>query len=796
MITGDKYRITVLTDRLIRLEYSENGKFEDRKSFAVQNRDFPEVDLEVTDDGNGLIVETASLKLTYDKKVFSSLGLIIELKETGVKWNYGMAHDDYSNLWGTARTLDEADGPIALGKGIFGKTGYAVLDDSTSQVFDGDEIVNREEEAVDVYFFGYGKDYYAGLRDFYRLCGSTPMIPRYALGNWWSRYYRYTEELYMKVLENFRKEEIPLSVAVIDMDWHITNVDPKYGSGWTGYSWDKALFPDYKRFLKSLHDNNLAVTLNLHPADGIRAFEDMYEDMAKEMGVDPETEEPIEFDFEDPKFREAYFKTVMNPYENDGVDFWWIDWQQGTGKKKDAVDPLILLNHYHYRDQEKRNIRPMIFSRYAGPGSHRYPIGFSGDSITSWRSLAFQPFFTSTASNIGYGWWSHDIGGHMLGDKDNERLIRWIQYGVFSPIMRIHSSSSPFFNKEPWTLPQPYRDVVKKFMKLRHALIPYLYTETHRASVDGRPLIRPMYYDCAENPESYRVGTQYRFGENLIAMAVTEPGDKELQMASTRGIIPKGRWMDIFNGRVYEGEKVRKFYRELSEMPVLIPSGGIVPMSLEDTANGSANPKAIRILVGGGADGEYELYEDDGVSMNYVDGAFVKTKLSVKYDSEARTIEFTIGASQGDLSLIPGERSYVIEFYGIEGEVEDDSATVLCNMNDEMNDFEQGGSSDDSAAGLRHTCNAEFVEAGNTLTLWLPAKSVTESQKAILKNVTLKQNDYRKLVFEIIDRAWIATLDKEAVYERLQSMDKEEFAAWVRGAEIAEKLKDAIEEVL
>lgn len=92
----------------------------------------------------------------------------------------------------------------------------------------------------------------------------------------------------------------------------------------------------------------------------------------------------------------------------------------------------------------------MTFSRYAGPGSHRYPIGFSGDTHITWESLDFQPYFTTTATNIGYGWWSHDIGGHMLGYKDDELTARWTQYGIFSPIMRLHSSCSEFNGKEPW----------------------------------------------------------------------------------------------------------------------------------------------------------------------------------------------------------------------------------------------------------------------------------------------------------------------------------------------------------
>ncbi|MCR5558625.1 MAG: glycoside hydrolase family 31 protein [Butyrivibrio sp.] len=765
--TGEKYRISVLTDRMIRLEYSEEGVFEDRPSFAVVNRNLEDnFEMYAKDQADVLRIETKYLILNYDKKEFSSQGLTIYLKENDVTWNFGEAYDDWSNLGGTARTLDDADGRVRLEKGLFGKKGYSVIDDSKSPVFDGNEYVKRTGSCVDVYFFGYGKDYYKGLSDFCRLSGQMPMIPRYALGNWWSRFYRYTEDSYMEVVENFAKEEIPISVAVIDMDWHITEVDPKYGSGWTGYSWNKDLFPDYKRFLKKLHDHKLAVTLNLHPADGIRAFEDMYEDFGRAYGElsgaktkgkesaisDSNENRPYEFDFGDKKFRDAYFETVMHPYEDNGVDFWWIDWQQGTGKTPKDVDPLILLNHYHYEDQKKRNLRPMIFSRYAGVGSHRYPVGFSGDSHATWKSLDFQPYFTSNASNIGYGMWSHDIGGHMLGDKNLERLVRWIEYGVFSPIMRIHSSSSPFFNKEPWTLEEPYRGIVKKFMRLRHELIPYLYSENHRSFAESKPLVRPMYYDYgADNEESYEVPNQYRFGENLLVSPVTRPEDQELRLGCSLGYIPEGRWYDIFNGRIYEESGILKMYRDLSEMPVLIPAGGIVPLAkLEGELNDTGNPATLRILIGGGADGDYTLYEDDGSSMNYEGGAFVTTSFSTSFDAAKKSATFTIEPAQGDLSLIPKKRSYELEFLGIKG----DSTKIM-----------------------------------------IPETSVKEKIVISLENVELLTNDYKKQVFEILDRAWIRSTDKDMVYGKLQNLDRASFSKWLRSADISENLKSAISEV-
>ena len=178
--------------------------------------------------------------------------------------------------------------------------------------------------------------------------------------------------------------------------------------------------------------------------------------MAEYLGINPDSKKTIEFDMTNKEFVEAYFKFVHHPHENAGVDFWWIDWQQGNNGGASGIDPLWMLNYFHFKDMEKRGRRGLILSRYGGLGSHRYPIGFSGDTIVTWKSLEFQPYFTATASNVGYTWWSHDIGGHMNGYKDNELALRWYQFGVFSPINRLHSSSNPFCGKEPWNYPEPY----------------------------------------------------------------------------------------------------------------------------------------------------------------------------------------------------------------------------------------------------------------------------------------------------------------------------------------------------
>ena len=780
IIKGDRYRISVLADRLIRLEYQENGKFEDRLTQMVMNRDFPDVACDVRRRGNRIEAETEELLLTYDGEPFSSTGLSIFVKQTGKTWHYSIVYGNTDgNLYGTARTLDQTDGFVQMENGIFGLYGFGVIDDSRSPVFEDGEFKAREVQGTDLYFFGYGKSFYDGLRDFYALCGKAPMIPRYALGNWWSRYYRYTEESYTSLLDRFEAEEIPLSVAVLDMDWHLTEVDAKYGTGWTGYTWDQECFPDHRRFLKLLKKRKLASTLNLHPADGIRGFEAMYPAVAARMGIDPATEKPVEHDFSDRKYREAYFEEIIHPYEADGIDFWWIDWQQGTGRREGEADPLLLLNHYHYEDSGRDDKRPMIFSRYAGPGSHRYPIGFSGDTFTTWRSLALQPQFTSTASNIGYGWWSHDIGGHMLGDRDDERLIRWIQFGVFSPIMRIHSSSSPFFNKEPWTLEEPYHAIMAEMLRMRHRLIPYLYTESFHAYKDGIPLVQPMYYRYPESEEAYSVPNEYLFGRSLIVCAVTEPEDRKLHMASVNAFIPAGRWYDIFTGRIYDSTGTeRKLYRSLASIPVLLPAGGIVPESLCDRKNGTDNPDEMRLLIGAGADGRYTLYEDDGVSRGYSEGKSCSTDISVTWNRDEGSCSITIEAAIGDLSLIPEKRRYEIVLYGIEK-----SSETLVSCSD----------------GCHVTAPVYEMSktAENSMTVLLDPVLVNRRTSVLIAGLKPAANDHKKQVFEILEKARIETLVKENVYREICEADSDAvFLRRLSAMNIPESLKDAIREVV
>lgn len=276
-----------------------------------------------------------------------------------------------------------------------------------------------------------------------------------------------------------------------------------------------------------------------------------------------------------------------------------------------GLDPLWLLNHYHFIDNSRDGRNGLILSRYSGLGSHRYPLGFSGDAIVCWKSLDFQPYFTALASNAGYTWWSHDIGGHLFSKGDEELYLRWLEFGVFSPINRLHSSNIGI-SKEPWNYPH-VEDAAEKYLRLRHALLPYLYSANVRTAFDGVPLISPAYY-YDKSPLAYAKAfrNEYYFGEQLFVAPITK---KSKNGVSEHEIwLPKGDWFDFFTGKhiASENEFGTMFLHEydLDEYPVFAKAGAIVPMIDFESGN-SQSFENLKVKVFKGAENTYTLYDEN-----------------------------------------------------------------------------------------------------------------------------------------------------------------------------------------
>ncbi len=672
VITIGGVRITVITPRLIRVE---QGAFTDDATTVVLCRSFCDCTPAITRTGDALSINTGALTLEYCAGAPLATLTIRRMEHPAFTWHYGQK--PLQNLKGTTSTLDCVNGACPLEDGLCAIDGFALLDDSASPRMTAEGWFAGRKPCTDVYFFGYGHDYTAAVQDYYRLTGAPGMLPAFALGNWWSRYHAYTDEEYLGLMDSFHRHDVPLSVGIVDMDWHLVKVgDKENGDGWTGYTWNKELFPDYRAFLNGLHDRGLKTALNLHPRDGVRYWDDQYEAMCSTLGKDPASKKKIPFNCLSPDFLKAYFEVLHFPYEADGVDFWWMDWQQGADYKTIAgsdyqpsdiehISPLWMLNHMHYlasQRKESKVSRGLIFSRYSGYGSQRYPIGFSGDTTTTWASLKFQPYFTATASNVGYGWWSHDIGGHMGGIRDDELTARWVQLGVFSPIFRLHSTNSPFTGREPWQYNKRAECVISDFMRLRHRLFPYLYTMNRRSQAELLPLIRPMYHLHPECTDAYQVPNEYWFGSEMVAAPITDPADAS-DLAAADTWLPEGIWTDFMTGYVYKGDQRLTVCRPMEETPVFLKAGAIVPMQLhliQDNQLGGV--RDMQMIVAPGASNTFRLYEDDGETLAYRDGAYAETPMTLDWSEKSAL--FTISPVEGDASLVPEKRLWSVHFRG------------------------------------------------------------------------------------------------------------------------------------
>ncbi len=683
VVTHQEVRFTVLTSQLIRMEWSPENIFEDHASFVFINRNLPVPAYDTWLENDWLFIKTQHLTLQYRTGTgeFKPENLLImfELRDQPVEWYPGL--EDLQNLRGTNRTLDRAEGAVEIEPGLLSRSGWAVVDDSERPLLteNGDWAWVQARPQLtrqDLYFFGYGHDYRKALYDYTQVAGKIPMPPRYVFGFWWSRYWPYTEEEMRNLVDEFAIHSVPLDVMVVDMDWHTTFLRDWWKKekdqagerkGWTGFSWNKTLFPDPKAFMDWMKKKNLKVTLNLHPASGIQPHEDVYPQVAEAMGIDPATQQYVPFDIVHKKFAECYLDLVLRPLEEQGVDFWWLDWQQWSTTNIPGMSPTMWLNHVHYTDMERQGkARPIIFHRWGGLGNHRYPIGFSGDTVSVWKSLDFQPYFTATAANVGCAYWSHDIGGHMPGPISAELFLRWLQFGAFSPILRTHTSKNANAERRIWAYPHEYFLMMRDVIMLRYTLIPYIYTAARQTYENGVAFMRPMYYDYPEAEQAYTFTHQYMFGDDMLVAPVTEAVSDYNRLAKQQIWLPEGTWVEWFSGQYFVGGKVIERYFDLDEIPLYVRAGAILPM-MAPTEVGAIAEKSLDHLVFTvfpARHGQARLYEDENNTNSYLEEQHTWTHVT-QYMPEDHTLTIRIEPIEGHYETMPHKRSYQIRVRGI-----------------------------------------------------------------------------------------------------------------------------------
>ncbi len=693
MVVSGNARFTVLTPGMVRMEWDSAARFTDDASLLVENRRLPVPQFTSHKAGKWVTIKTKDIELKYlaGSGRFTRHNLNITYTRPDGKratWHWG--DKQTGNLKGTYRTLDTYDGSysarhkitIPMEDGLLARDGWTLIDDSKNMLFDNDTTwrwVKPRRDSVnaqDAYFMVYGHDYKRAITDYTRIAGKIPLPPKYTFGFWWSRYWNYSDNDLRTLVQNFRRYDIPIDVLVIDMDWHETDslfLKPvrrdETGSKlhWTGWTWEKHYFPHPDKFLKWTDAQQLKTTLNLHPASGIPSFEEPYGRFCKAMGLDSTTRQRIPYEGSNKRFMTNLFEVVLDPISRMGVDFWWLDWQQFlTDHKYPSLSNTWWINYVFFSRMERTGTkRPLLYHRWGGLGNHRYQIGFSGDAVASWRSLAFQPWFTATASNVLYSYWSHDIGGHYLyaDHLDPDLYVRWVQYGTFSPILRIHSNKNSRLNKDPWVYDKDHFDALRDAIDLRYRLVPYIYTMARCAYDTGIGLCRPMYYDYPESPEAYADSSQYMFGDQMLVSAIGAPADSA-GIFTAHVWLPQGnRWFEWSTGTLLNGGQSldRKF--TLSEYPVYVKAGAVIPMYGREVRNLQSPISAYTLAVMPGASGEGTIYEDAGDDKQYAT-RYATTR--VVNAIRGRTQTLTIEPTRGEFDGMELERTYTIYIYGAE----------------------------------------------------------------------------------------------------------------------------------
>lgn len=679
---GQFYRITVLSDLLVRLEFSEEGYFEDRPTEFAKNRNFPIPQMKVEQNERYLDITTKYFNLRYEKeKAFNgskyspdSILRIKLLDASNKEWYYG--HPEARNYNGIIANLDKTTDPFvevadvkdlkhvkrkieammeSKTKGLYSTDGFVSIDDSkTNFIAEDGTIIFNDKKRIDIYVFLYNKDFGNCLQSYYMLTGMPPLIPRYALGIWWNKADFYYFDDIKKMLNDFNKYKIPLSVLLLGDNWHLKDKNnlARFNSGFT---FNRELFPKPTEFTKYLHERGVRLGVTLDPSEGIHPHEPKFDDIAKALGNTDK--QIIPFNVFDKELLSAYLKYLIDPLYKTGVDFFAINYRNLKDRKTNDA-----LNYYHFVDCSKmEGLRPLILSRANTIAPHKYPIHYSGETLVSWATLKTLPYFNSTSSNLGLSWWSHDIGGYKDGIEDSELYARYVQYGTFSPIFRFSSKYGRYYKREPWKWDVKTQSIVRTYCQMRHRLIPYIYSEAYKYHKVGLPLIQPLYYQYPEIYDELDYKNEYYFGSELFVAPITKQKDIVMNRSVEKIFLPKGTWYDFKTGKKYLGNKRYILFYKDEDYPVFARDGSIICMGdLEENMNLTNCPSTMEIHVFPGKSNQYNLYEDDGYSNLYKDGYYLLTRVDYNYMTNNYTL--IIRPVEGKTGIVPAKRNYRIRF--------------------------------------------------------------------------------------------------------------------------------------
>ena len=647
---GKHYRITVLSEILLRLEYSESGVFLDEQTEFAKNRIFPMPKFASQEDDKYLVIETDYFRLEYVKeksfvgtKFVPEQNLKVLLKDTDKYWYVG--HVEARNFKSIGVSIDGVDNITYSNKGLYSTDGFVSIDDSNSLIVKDNTFYKRPNKELDIYLFMYKRNFGLVYRDYFILTNKPYMIPRYMFGNIWNKDVYYTQDNVISLIQKFNKKNIPINAIILGNGWHSKN-DYIHG-----LSWNTELFVDYNSFINYLKEKNVYLGVTINPVV-VSKLEKGFQEFSKLINADPEKD--VELNPYDKNMMDAYLKVFIEPLYNNGVSNLLIDYNTKN------INTLRAFNSIHSEYFKEKGLKNPIISRNGLIGTHAINTIYTGRTIVSWSVLNDIPEYIISACNNGLSYISTDIGGFYGGIEDDELYRRYVEFGTFSPILRLSSEGSHYYKREPWMWDLNTLNVVKYYLRLRAMLIPYLYSESYYYSETGIPMIRPVYYSYPEIYDEPEYKNEYYFGKSLFVSPITKQKDEVMNRTIQRVFLPKGIWYDFKTGIKYTGNKrYITFYKD-EDYPVFATQGSIIPLAVlnEDDLNNTKNPDNFEIHIFPGKSNSYMIYEDDGITIS--NDKYVKTIIDYNYMSNNYTV--IIKEEVKDSSLIPSVRTFTIRF--------------------------------------------------------------------------------------------------------------------------------------
>ena len=552
-------------------------------------------------------------------------------------------------------------------------------------------------QAADYYFVG-GDDMDGVIAGYRALTGRAAMMPRWAYGFWQSRQRYNNQEELLSVLREYRRRQLPIDTIVQDWFYWPEN-------SWGCHCFDQARFPNPRAMVDEVHSLGGRIMISVWPkfyptTENYRAL-DRIDGIYRRM-VEPRPDEPTDthyirgmyrdwvgpgyanafYDAYNPRARELYWRQLREPLADLGFDAWWLDSDEpdfhsnlSIGERARRMGPTALgpgaafFNSYplvHVDGvaanlvEHRPDVRPFILSRSGFGGIQRASTAlWSGDVVARWDDLRDQISAGVNLSMSGVPNWTHDIGGFAVEDRYTNQLpapleewrelnLRWFQFGAFSPLFRSHGEAPrrEIFEIAPAGSPM-YRSMAA-YDRLRYRLMPYIYTlgadTWHR---DGT-IMRGLVMDFPADRRVWNIDDQYMFGPAFMVAPVTEFRARSRQVYLPAGTL----WYDHHGGAPIRGGQVIQAAAPYERMPLFVRAGAIVPTGpvIQHTNEGQNGPVTLHVYTG--ADGSFSLYEDDGVSRQYLNGAW--SRVPLRWDERSHTL--TIGAREGSWPGMAAQR--------------------------------------------------------------------------------------------------------------------------------------------